>query len=104
MKLSRMFHNTPNSTPEKIPSEIKEDTFVMGSMLVTGIKILLVMVIVGFLGWKIVNFGVNMVQTRGELLFAIQHPDMVQPIRELYEANHKQADKDLIKILTGGNE
>ncbi len=96
----RGFRNLPTATPKTEISETKV-SWVWPSFW-AGFKILLVLVVLGFLGWKIFILGENVVKTRGELLFAISHPDMVKPIRVLYEKSHEQADVDLRQILTGG--
>jgi hypothetical protein len=81
---------------------MKENAFSMGNMFVVGLKIIVVLAILGFLGFKAYTFGRDIVNKRQELWFAYTHTSMVKPIRELYEKSHEQADSDLKQILTGG--
>lgn len=102
LKRIRLFHNTPDSAPKKVVEEIKENAFPLGAMFVTGLKILVVLAILGFLGFKVYTVGRDVANKRQELWFAYTHQDMVKPIRELYEKSHQQADSDLKQVLTGG--
>ena len=106
MKSVQRFQNVPT---DKTASEVVAETkgsLPIGGMFITGLKILvafaLAFAIVGFLGFKVYQVGRDVVMKRQEILFAIQHQDMVKPIRELYEKSHQQADGDLKQILTGG--
>jgi hypothetical protein len=54
----------------------------------------------------LISFVPNTIRTikkinsvRAEINFAIDHPELVKPIRDLYVMSHEKTDADLIKVL-----
>ncbi len=97
-----MFKNTPNEHKGQEQEETKTNW--VWQSFSAGWKILLVLLILGFLGYRLFVFGQSVVSIHQELFFAYSHPDLVKPIRNLYEKGHEKADADLKQILAGGKE
>ena len=102
MRTVQRFQNMPTDKPTTELATETKGSFPVGGIFVAGIKILLVLGVIGFLGFKLVIFSRDVISKRQEILFAISHPDMIKPIRELYEKGHQQVDSDLKQILIGG--
>lgn len=45
--------------------------------------------------------GKNLFKIRQEVIFTINHPDMVKPVREIYEMSHQKVDRDIKNLILG---
>ena len=100
------FKNLPTEKKEEI-SKITENTETKNdikAIVSFGIKGFIVITVIAFISWKMFFSIKELVQAKDEILFAVQHPQLVKPIRELYTLSHQKADEDLKQILTGGKE
>ncbi len=99
--MKKEFKNTPGSgnTGTMVPPQPKEKN---GRWVWEGVKLISVIVVLGFLMFQGYTIGRRMIETRQELWFAYSHPELVKPIREIYENGHTKTDEDLKTILGVG--
>ncbi len=107
------FKNLPTDKKEEVitsPSgslsvtPVEADKNITKTVVLFGIKGILIVLVIGFLGWKAFDGVKSVLRVKDELFFTYQHPQLVKPMRELYILSHQKADEDLKQILTGGKE
>ena len=103
--MTKAFKNTPNapSVPSSGSVMGKEEEKRSGWRIAwEGVKLISVIVVLGFLIFQGYTIGRRMIETRQELWFTYSHPELVKPIREIYENGHTKTDEDLKTILGVG--
>jgi hypothetical protein len=101
------FKNTPSDQTPK--GEEKKQQRKRGTeqtnkrnLIWEGIKIACVVVVLGFVLVRVYDVGRVVAKNQKEMWFSYTHPELVKPIRELYDQGHKKTDEDLKTILGVG--
>lgn len=88
----RFFQNLPNQNR----TGSSDSSFRTGAIVKNILVVCCVLLVIGFLGWKLFSFVMQVRSAWNEISFAYNNPSIVKAVRVRYESQKSQLDSQFI--------